>query len=1605
MKKFLALTVAFAMMATMVLSFLPSSEVQAASGDGKFVRRALVIGNTTYAQSALVAPEYDASHMEQLFKQQNFGGTTGSAGEQAGLASIVKKTNQTRTQILQDIAAAFAGADADDISYFYYSGHGSVDNGEAQLVGVDMSDLSLTALKAALDKVPGKKVILLDSCFSGGFINKASTTTSTSKKATDKVSAFLSDRNKTTKAVDTKAGLKKLKDSSFSELFPYVLKSQPPAEGKSTTEIFGSSVEGTFAKAPKYLNNSSYIVITASSMVEYSYEVPFSKLYGSSFYMNGLDLTDHGYAYSGEFTGMLITGAGKVTLSPTYGEDDLLADYNGDKKLTVSELEHYLKGAVLFSDVRVYPSAAESSAANTFAVFSYTSGAANPRVKLTNGIDDITTTGNIPITLDLTGISADVTKKLIVYKFPKTSDGLCVNGFIDQLAIRTLNITNHANVSWDGKDEKGNAVADGTYKIILECGEGAVTEDDPPTIYPGVTVVLARGISEFNSSNKITGFTSSGSSYTYSGSVAIAADGDEDSVWFTAPASGAMNVYVDISTLSNKKNLQAQCLLYDSEGNIVNYSLSSAKTYKLFLPFAVEANKSYRLKFGFNNDPDIKGDYGSYSFSLKLNKTISVNSQVNAPGANFEAWLIQPATVEAGNYVLQSASTGHADTIAELIDSNQTSLLAMGDDFNDENFLMKTPLLADHGYLLVVAEYQSQTDATKAVAYSFKVNSPSQSPQFSYGSYPKVDSASPVIVANSNGYTTYQVLETGSTRAKWTFNANKNGTASLSKNNDPSILLMDKDYNLIGSSDDYNNQYDSAFSVLLQANKTYILACRSAGSAPYNYAVTVTKNTMTSTKQIVTTPKVVYLDNSALSLDRYGNVSGWGYNMFGELGLGNVEPTPAPTVVIFPGNSQAVDLWAGGMTGFARLKNGSYCYWGVLLFDDTGSLIPRVLHSLQGLDIASISCGEFTSVALVRTYTGELYQLNIQMDTIEKVALPGAASHSVKQVATTEDSYFALTYAGKLYSWEDTMDDEGNLQPETPELVSFGSTTINQIATGWEHILALTSTGSIYAWGSNDDGQLGQNVASLNEYNFASKPMKITKGDIAGKVIKSVYAGASESLCVDADGNVYGWGDNSYGQLGLGNASKALAAKQITFYGNGAGKVPVMSMGAGMFAVFAQDFNLNLYGYGANLDYQLGRTGQAPDDGIIKLMTLWGTPVGHSTKLSSLQPLHVDNGTVSISGNTITVQIGENSGSCYIVPQPEVQGATYKIGTESVTGKTILVPNPGSSSAAVTVTVSDTFGTTPTDYTVIVSRDKSTNTDLKSLTLSTGAILSPNFSKKTHSYTIIVPEVFSSVKVTPVSDGYQSHYAIDTAAQDTPQTFTPTLGGSLVSTITVTSQSGSKSVYNLTIKRPLTLTTLAAAPVYSGYPSLSPGGTNRMKISYSLSLPAAVKIEVLKGSTWYTLTTITEKIAGLKNWLWDGKANGAYLSAGTYTIRVTPTYNGKACTAKLLTVKVLSKPYVTIKSVTPYKFTVNGTNKLIVTVKWTALSDVKVEIINSVNKVVNTLFSAADQAPATRSLYWTGKLAGGSLAPAGTYRVKVTIGGATVLYKSFIVKR
>ena len=255
-----------------------------------------------------------------------------------------------------------------------------------------------------------------------------------------------------------------------------------------------------------------------------------------------------------------------------------------------------------------------------------------------------------------------------------------------------------------------------------------------------------------------------------------------------------------------------------------------------------------------------------------------------------------------------------------------------------------------------------------------------------------------------------------------------------------------------------------------------------------------------------TAAKIVGGGNHFVALKANGEVWTWGYNGYGQLGIGNTETKNRPTKTnIYNSKDEtqstyAIDVAAG------------YSHTLVLKSDGTVWVAGYNEYGQLG-DSSTTNTSEFVQVTGIP----------------EKVIAITAGGHSS----------YALTESGKVYGWGynyegqlgrgSTSQNNPNATPQKMQKVS----NIIQMSAGDNHIVMLDADGTVWSTGHNYYGQLGTN----NKTNYSIPQQMRTGTTTVLNNIKKVSAGSLHTLALAENGTVYSLGYNYYGQLGTRNTT------------------------------------------------------------------------------------------------------------------------------------------------------------------------------------------------------------------------------------------------------------------------------------------------------------------------------------------------------------------------------------------------------------------------------------------------------------------------------------
>jgi alpha-tubulin suppressor-like RCC1 family protein len=163
-------------------------------------------------------------------------------------------------------------------------------------------------------------------------------------------------------------------------------------------------------------------------------------------------------------------------------------------------------------------------------------------------------------------------------------------------------------------------------------------------------------------------------------------------------------------------------------------------------------------------------------------------------------------------------------------------------------------------------------------------------------------------------------------------------------------------------------------------------------------------------------------------------------------------------------------------------------------------------------------------------------------------ALTGGTSTNVE--ITTGMNYGGLLVNGQAFSWGENQYGQcgcGSTAAviESPMPVQQNGTVFTWIDQGGNlltdgHELALDTNNNVWAWGDNNGGQLG-----IGTKVNSNVPVEVPFSLPEGTHITTVEAGGEHSLALDSSGNVWAWGYNQYGEVGNGTTQNVLSPIEV----------------------------------------------------------------------------------------------------------------------------------------------------------------------------------------------------------------------------------------------------------------------------------------------------------------------------------------------------------------------------------------------------------------------------------------------------------------------------
>lgn len=324
------------------------------------------------------------------------------------------------------------------------------------------------------------------------------------------------------------------------------------------------------------------------------------------------------------------------------------------------------------------------------------------------------------------------------------------------------------------------------------------------------------------------------------------------------------------------------------------------------------------------------------------------------------------------------------------------------------------------------------------------------------------------------------------------------------------------------------------------------------------------------------------------AIDNAGKVYSWGYSGYGVLGQGYSQDLTPQIISGLPTISQIVlneyttyaittdgDVYAWGMNDYGQIGN----------YTKTNQLVPYKVGYLP--KVSSIVCKAKVTFAITQDknvyawgrgddfQTGTGIYASAQLIPVQITDLS-----NVDEVITNGTTSFAICNNRQdVYSWGEGWNDElgtyseRNREPKRLWILSDLNETIEELVIESITCFAIMSDDTLYGWGENSYNQLG-NGGSFDQ----GVPMVIQN---IPKVKEFIFNGQS-GIVLGVDNTVYSWGKNTYGTVGIDIYRQAYAEK-VTALGNN-----IVQIYDGFNTMYAKDSNGTIYGWGTNSYGQAG---------------------------------------------------------------------------------------------------------------------------------------------------------------------------------------------------------------------------------------------------------------------------------------------------------------------------------------------------------------------------------------------------------------------------------
>ncbi|ANF52067.1 hypothetical protein A0O34_16775 [Chryseobacterium glaciei] len=289
--------------------------------------------------------------------------------------------------------------------------------------------------------------------------------------------------------------------------------------------------------------------------------------------------------------------------------------------------------------------------------------------------------------------------------------------------------------------------------------------------------------------------------------------------------------------------------------------------------------------------------------------------------------------------------------------------------------------------------------------------------------------------------------------------------------------------------------------------------------------------------------KISQGENFSIALKQDGTLWIWGRNLYGILGNGTGTSTEIKHPTQIGTETNWTDISVGRYFALGKKANGDLYGWGANdygqlgLGNNTNVFTPTLIQQ----NVNKFSAGYFHTLIVKTNGTlwGAGYNdwsglgVGTSVGWYNTFQQESSNASDWESVCGTYANSFAIKTNGTLWSAGTNIEGQTGLGTpaslgtnETANFTQIGTdTNWKSVVGGIYHTLGLKTNGELWSWGHNNNGRLGIGVTGNIYY---------TPQQVAGATWASIGATNEASSALKTDGTLWTWGNGTFGVLGQG---------------------------------------------------------------------------------------------------------------------------------------------------------------------------------------------------------------------------------------------------------------------------------------------------------------------------------------------------------------------------------------------------------------------------------------------------------------------------------------